>query len=213
MIALLPSTDRASARSWRMHWRVFAHSVLLCLVAALVACSSAGGRLVSAGTDVHPFDLQIDTNMDWARVRLPRVELWTIDGLPLNEFVIVSRVKPNEHVFLDSRERKRRPDGPWYRPGMRPDEIRDVILDALRQQGWSNVSASKLRPAQFGAVPGLRFDAQLTQQNGLRYKATFGAAEHGGRLTHFFWMAPAEYYYDRDIDAVSRMIDTVRFVD
>ena len=213
MKALLLRAIWPAARSWRSRRRVFAHAALFSALIALAACSSAGGRLVSAGTDVHPFDLQIDTNMDWARVRLPRVELWTIDGLPLNEFVIVSRVKPNEHVFLDSRERKRRPDGPWYRPGMRPDEIRDVILDALRQQGWSNVSASNLRPAQFGAVAGLRFDAQLTQQNGLRYKATFGAAERGGRLTHFFWMAPAEYYYARDIDAVSRMIDTLRFVD
>jgi hypothetical protein len=94
---------------------------------------------------------------------------------------------------------------------MRPDEIRDVVLDALREGGWSNVQSSNLRPAIYGGVAGLRFDATMTERNGLIYKGTFGAAEHDGRLTQFFWMAPAEYYYDRDVVAVNKMIDSIRF--
>lgn len=191
----------------------FLRSALLALsLALLAACASGGGRLVSAAEGVRVFDLQFDTSMDWARIRQPRIELWTIDGLPLNEFVVVSKVRPNEHVFLEARERRRRPDGPWYRPGMRPDEIRDVLLDALRQDGWSQVSASNLRPARFGAVAGLRFELQLTHGNGLVYRGTFAAAEHEGKLTHFFWIAPAEHYYGRDIAAVNRMFDSARFV-
>lgn len=193
--------------------RFLARSLLLAAAIVLASCASPGGRLVGAGSRVTVFDLQVDTSLDWARIRRSRIELWTIDGLPLNEFVVVSRVRPGEHVFLAARERKRRPDGPWYRQGMRPDEIRDVILDGLRQQGWTNVSATNLRPARFGSVTGLRFDARLTHQNGLLYQATFGAAEHGGRLTHFFWTAPSEYYYGRDIAAVNHMLDTARFVD
>lgn len=193
--------------------RFLLRATLLAAMILLASCASQGGRLITAGSGVRVFDMQVDTSLDWARMKLPRTELWTIDGLPLNEFVVVSRVKPNEHVFLAARERKRRPDGPWYRPGMRPDEIRDVILDALRQEGWTNVSARNLRPARFGSVAGLRFDAQLTHQNGLRYQGTFGAAEHNGRLTHFFWAAPTEYYYDRDIAAVTRMFDSARFID
>ena len=117
------------------------------LVALLAGCASSG-RLVTAAEGVRVFDLQFDTGLDWARSRQPRVELWTIDGLPLNEFVVISKVRPNEHVFLAARERKSRPDGPWYRAGMRPDEIRDLLLDALRGDGWSHVAASKLRPAR-----------------------------------------------------------------
>ena len=188
-------------------------ALLTLLLVLLTACASGGGRLVTAAAGVRVFDLQFDTSMDWARVRLPRVELWTIDGLPLNEFVVVSKVRPNEHVFLESRERKRRPDGPWYRPGMRPDELRDVILDALRQDGWTRVSSSNMRPARFGSVEGMRFDAQLTHQNGLLYRGTFAAAERNGRLTHFFWIAPAEHYYSRDVAAVNRMFDSARFID
>jgi len=189
-------------------WRLF----LLLIALALTACTGAGGRLVKAENGIEVFDMTLDTGLDWARIKRPRQELWTIDGMPLNRFVVISGIKPNEHVFLLTRERARKPDGPWYRPGMRPDEIRDVVLDALREGGWSNVQSSNLRPANFGSVAGLRFDAVLTEKNGLIYKGTFGAAEHNGRLTQFFWMAPAEYYYDRDIVAVNKMIDSIRFV-
>jgi hypothetical protein len=190
----------------RIVWRTLG----LLLLLALPGCT--GNRLLRANTGIEVFDLQIDTGLDWARTKRPRQELWTIDGMPLNRFVIISGIRPNEHVFLLTHERRRRPDGPWYRPGMRPDEIRDVVLDALREGGWSNVQSSGLRPAKFGSVDGLRFDAVMTERNGLIYKGTFGAAEHNGRLTQFFWMAPAEYYHDRDVAAVNRMIDSIRFV-
>jgi hypothetical protein len=184
----------------------------LLLVLALAACAGPGGRLVKANNGIQVLNIELDTGLDWARIKSPRQELWTIDGMPLNRFVVIANIKPNEHVFLSARERRHRPDGPWYRPGMRPDEIRDVVLDALREAGWSNVQASNLRPASFGGVAGLRFDAVMTEQNGLIYRGTFGAAEHDGKLTQFFWMAPAEHYYDRDIAAVNKMIDSIRFV-
>ena len=187
--------------------------LLLALLLALLAACASSGKLVSAAEGVRVFDLQFDTSLDWARTRESRIELWTIDGMPLNQFVLISKVRPNEHVFLGARERKKRPDGPWYRPGMRPDEIRDVLLDAMRQDGWTQVAASNLRPARFGSVDGLRFDVSLTHVNGLKYRGTFAAAEHGGKLTHWFWMAPAEHYYGRDAAAVERMFASARFVE
>jgi hypothetical protein len=186
---------------------------LLAAMFVLVAACAGGGRLVKAGAGVRVFDLAFDTDLDWARNRWSRFEFWTIDGQPLNEFVVVSKVRPNEHVFLEARERKRRPDGPWYRPGMRPDELRDVLLDAMRQDGWTQVSASHLRPARFGNVDGLRFEIELTHVNGLRYRGMVAAAEHDGKLTHWFWIAPVEYYYGRDAAAVEKMFASARFVD
>jgi len=185
----------------------------LAILLALLAGCSTDRRLVRASDDVRIYDVHFDTDLDWARTRLTRIELWTIDGLPLNEFVLISKVRPGEHVFLAARERKKRPDGPWFREGMRPDEIRDVLLDALRGDGWAQVAASNLRPARYGTVDGLRFDLQATHANGLLYRGTYGAAVHEGRLTHWFWLAPVEHYYGRDVAAVNRMFDSARFVD
>jgi hypothetical protein len=186
---------------------------VLAIASLLVLAGCGGGRLVKADQDIRVFDLRVDTDLDWARWRAPRQEVWTIDGVPLNRFVVFSRIRAKEHVFLESRERWRRPDGPWFRPGMRPDEVRDVVLDALRQDGWARVSATNLRPARYGNADGLRFEAEMTAGNGLLYRGTFGAAERKGRLTLFYWMAPVEYYHGRDVAAVDKMFQTIRFAE
>lgn len=182
------------------------------LFAVLLAACGPERNLIAANNAYNVFDVQLDTSLDWSRAKGTRAEMWTIDGIPLNRFLIIARVKPNEHVYLSSKENKSRPDGPWYRPGMRPDEIRDIIVDALRSGGWTRVSTSNLRPVKFGTVDGLRFEITMTSDSGLIYKGEFGAAEHQGKLTHFSWTAPAEHYYDRDRVAVDKMISSIRFI-
>jgi hypothetical protein len=182
------------------------------LLIVLLAACGPGRKLVVANTGITMLNLRVDTSLDWSREKGPRVEVWTIDGVPLNRFLVVSKIKPNEHVFLAAKERKSRPDGPWFRPGMRPDEIRDVILDAYREGGWSRLTSSNLRPARFGDVDGLRFEVTMTSESGLIYKAQFGAAEVDGKLTHFEWTAPAEHYYDRDAAVVDKMFASIRFI-
>jgi len=185
--------------------------LLLLLLLLLTACASPGGILQHAG-NADVFDMRVDTSLDWSRIKGTRQELWTIDGMTLNSLSIFSGIKPGEHVFLMAREKKSRPDGPWFRAGMRPDEIRDTVLDALRGQGWSNVSADNLRPQRYGDADGLRFELQLTNPDGLVYQGSVAAVERGGKLTVLVWKAPAEYYAGRDEVAVGKMFDSLRFV-
>lgn len=191
--------------------RSLARGALLALALLLVA-GCGGNRLQKAG-GAAVFDLQLETQLDWARIRAPRQEQWTIDGAPLNQLMILSRIKPREHVFLRAKERSWRPDGPWFRAGMRPDEVRDIVLDGLRGAGWANVEGRDLRPVRWGATPGLRFELALDNPNGLVYRGLVTAAERDGRLTLLVWIAPAEHYYGRDAEAVGRMFDSLRFVD
>lgn len=190
---------------------LFRAALLAALIVLLAACAGTGGRLQSAGA-ATVFDMALDTDLDWARVKSRRQELWTIDGAPLNQLSIFSKVRPGEHVFLGARERRARPDGPWFRAGMRPDEVRDVMLDALRGAGWSQVESEKLRPASFGGVPGLRFELSMANGRGLRYRGMAAAAERDGHLTVLVWVAPEEHYYERDAAAVDRMFSSLRFV-
>ena len=185
----------------------FSALLLLCLS----ACVSPGGTLQQAGS-ADVFDMHVDTDLNWSRLKSTRQELWTIDGSALNSLSIFSGDKPGEHVFQMAREKKSRPDGPWFRAGMRPDEIRDIVVDALRGQGWANVESTDLRPHSFGGVDGLRFELTLTNPDGLIYKGTVAAAERNGKLTVLVWKAPAEYYFDRDFTSVGKMLDSIRFV-
>jgi hypothetical protein len=191
--------------------RSLVRGALLALVLVLVAACGSN-RLQKAG-NAAVFDLQLDTQLDWARERAPRLEQWTIDGAPLNQLIIVSRIRPREHVFLSAKESSWRPDGPWFRAGMRPDEVRDIVLDGLRGAGWANVEGRDLRPVRWGGTPGLRFELDLDNPNGLVYRGIVTAAEREGRLTLLVWMAPAEHYYGRDAEAVGRMFDSLRFAD
>lgn len=186
-------------------------TLVVLALALLAGCAGAGGRLQAAGA-ATVFDLRMETSLDWARVHSTRSELWTIDGAPLNQLSIISRVRPGEHVFLGARARRARPDGPWFRAGMRPDEVRDIVLDALRGGGWANVDGERLRPANFSGTPGLRFELSLESGRGLEYRGMAAAAERGGRLTVLVWLAPAEHYYGRDAGAVSAMFDSLAFV-
>lgn len=184
---------------------------LTCLTIVLAACASApGGRLQAKGT-TEVFDMTMETSLDWARIKARRQEIWTIDGVQLNRLVIFSRTKPNEHVFQMLRERKSRPDGPWYRPGMRLDELERLVADGLADQQWVDVTTGNLRPHSFGGVEGLRFDLQMTNPNGLIYQGTAAIAERDQRLTVLVWMAPREHYYGRDAVAVNSMLDGMRF--
>lgn len=186
--------------------------LLLLLFSLLASCATTGpgGKLQRSGSS-KVFDMTLTSDLDWARVKSRREEMWTIDGMMLNRLSIFSNVKPDEHVFQKARERRSRPDGPWFRTGMRLDELQQLVVDGLVDQDWVGVSAMRLRPHRFGGVEGARFDLRLTHPDGLIYEGTAAVAERNGRLTVLLWLAPKEHYFGRDVAAVNAMLDGMRF--
>ena len=182
--------------------------IVCALLSMFAACG--GGRLVQPGT-VEAGDIVVDTPLAWSRFTFSRYQVWTIDGIPLNRLYFIPAVRNGEHVFLERRATKRRPDGPVYRTGMRPDEIRDLLLDAFSEGGAIGVASGELRPARFGDHDGLRFEFQASTDTGLLYRGQALAAERGDTLAIVVWMAPAEFYYGRDIAGVTRLLDSARF--
>jgi len=181
------------------------------LLAACATSTGPGGQLQEAARTVRINELELQSDLAWARIRgQSRLETWTIDGPALNRLLVVTRVKPGEHVFLQGKQRRSRPDGPWYRAGMRPDELRDLVLDGLRQAGWADIASRDLRPASFGGSPGLRFELDAASSSGLRYGGMAAAAAFEGKLYLLLWMAPREHYHDRDAAAVAAMFDRLR---
>ncbi|MBS0193377.1 MAG: hypothetical protein JSR34_03960 [Proteobacteria bacterium] len=199
-----------------IHRTGFIHPIRLALLmlalVLLTACASQGGVLQAAGA-VDVYDMRLNTDLAWSRIKNPlqHEEIWTIDGTALNSLSLFSGIADGQHVFMLGRERSRRPDGPWFHSGMRPEEIRDIVVAAMIRQNMLNVASSNLRPWDFGGVPGLRFEFTATSAEGLIYKGTVAAAQRDGKLDLLLWKAPAEYYYDRDAAAVMKMLDGVRF--
>jgi len=182
----------------------------IALALLLTACASGGGKLQTKG-DATAFDMTFNTSLDWARIKSRRNELWTIDGVALNRLIIFSKIKPGEHVFQLVRERRSRPDGPWYRAGMRLDELQKLVADGFVDQQWVGIQTANLRPHTFGGVEGIRFDVEMTNPDGLIYKGTAAVAERNKFLNVLVWIAPKEYYHGRDVAAVEAMLDGMRF--
>lgn len=183
-------------------------ALLLLALAGLAACAT-GGRLQTAGrTEV--LGMTVETSLDWARYAGSRQEAWTIDGTALNQLRLFTGTRPGEHVFHLGRERRNIPQGAWYQPGLRADELHELLLAALREQGWAAVQSSNLRPARFGSVDGLRFEFSMASQRGLRYAGTAALFERDGKLTTIYWQAPVEHYHPRDAAAVAALIDSIQ---
>ncbi|MEJ7747427.1 MAG: hypothetical protein WKF61_11930 [Luteimonas sp.] len=183
----------------------------VCLVVLLAGCASRGGPLVSPGPNPAGSGLTIDSEMEWTRISTQRFQLWTIDGELLNRLYLVPSVREREYIFLGARQTRRRPDGPFFQPGMRADELRDLIIDGLAASGAINIQASNLRPVDFGGREGLRFEMSLANEEGLKYQGMAAAFEHDRQLALAIFLAPSEHYYPRDAEKVSRMLDTLRW--
>ena len=185
--------------------------MLIATLAVLLAACAAGGPLVTPGAQSVGSRLTIDAGMEWTRMQGMREQLWTIDGPQLNSLHLIPQVREREFIFLGQRQTRRRPDGAFYRRGMRSDELRDLIVDGLRASGAVNVSVSNLRPADFGGREGLRFEMAMDTEAGLKYQAMAAAFEHENGLALALFYAPTEYYYPRDQARVSAMLDTLRW--
>lgn len=181
------------------------------LMALLLAACASGGPLVTPGRTTAGGDLTIEAGMEWARMGGIREQLWTLDGPQLNSLHLIASVREREFIFLGERQTKRRPDGAFYHRGMRPDEVRDLIVDGMRASGAVNVVTTNLRPATFGGRDGLRFEIAMDNEAGLKYRAMAAAFEHEKGLALALFYAPAEYYYPRDEAKVSAMLDTLRW--
>ena len=185
--------------------------IMVAALALLLAACAAGGPLVTPGTQRIGSRLSIDAGMEWTRMQGMREQLWTIDGPQLNSLHLIPQVREREFIFLGQRQTRRRPDGAFYRRGMRSDELRDLIVDGLRASGAVNVAVSNLRPVDFGGREGLRFEIAMATEAGLKYQAMAAAFEHENGLALALFFAPTEYYYPRDQAKVSAMLDTLRW--
>ncbi|MGY0503688.1 hypothetical protein [Luteimonas sp. e5] len=187
------------------------HQLLGVVLMTLLLAACGGAALVKPGANSAGSRLQIDSGMEWTRIHAGRHQIWTMDGELLNRLYLIPAVRPGEFIFLGQRQSSRRPDGAYFHPGARADEIRDLVVDGLAAAGAVGIRSENLRPVNFGKHEGVRFELHLSNQDGLRYRAMVAAFEHDQRLALALFLAPAEYYYPRDEAKVDRMLDSLRW--
>lgn len=180
----------------------------LALVALTAGCGAT--NLVRTGPAEVARTIAVETPVEWARFAAGAsgIEWWTRDGILLNRLQFGAGIEAGQHVFTRRKAPRRQPEGPYFQPGLDANAIAQLIVDAWRADGFVDPAISALRPARFGDAEGLRFEARMSNADGLVYRASVLAAERERRLYYLIYLAPAEYYYERDLGHAERVFET-----
>jgi hypothetical protein len=182
----------------------------LCLL--LAAC--AGFKAVDADKPVNVGDdITIQPQVAWANAFGPGISgtVWTIDGLGLNELRFLTGIVPGRPL-LDV-QGVPRAELVGYNATMLPNDVMDMTVSTLGKLGNQQVRAAALRPAPFGAASGFRFDLAFATKDGLEMKGIALASQRRGKLDVILYIAPAEFYYDRNVQVVERIFASIKVPD
>lgn len=171
--------------------------------AALAGCATGGlvsGSVQNAGATVPLTREWSDITFLMPPPRPRNVKLLSVDGPLLNRLYIAT-LAPGESLL---RPRDRDTPRPTFQSDMSDSEIVEFIIDCVAQE-YQSPEASALRPQNFGAAPGVRFDIATSTAEGLNISGSALAARRGDSLHLMLFLAPAEHYYGALMPDVERM--------
>jgi len=185
--------------------------IALCLALGGCAGGAAGFRTVEAGMTVNVGNnVTVDPQIVWANPFGPGISttVWTIDGFGLNDLRFLMGIKPGNPLTRIAGVEPTEVGS--YSATMLPNDVMDLLATTLGKAGFQQIRTDRLRPAQFGAVQGFRFDLDYLRKSGLQMKAMVLGAQRGETLDLIMFSAPAEYYFDRYAPTVEQVFASVR---
>ena len=82
----------------------------------------------------------------------------------------------------------------------------------IARGGAGEVQASKLRPAQFGSVPGFRFDLTFLSKSGLEMDGLVAAAVIEDKLYLILYTGARIHYYPKYRDHVEQLLASIEMI-
>jgi hypothetical protein len=192
---------------------------ILSLAAAACALAplpvTAGWKLIpkAAPVAVAKSGMTVTPGEDWNRWSVrpsKRGEIWTLDGVSLNELSFFAGVLPGEPIY---RERSRKDEPlPKFDAAMLAPEIVQAVEGSHRiLLRTSLFEVGEVAPATLGGHPGVRFTySYAVQDEDVRRRGEARAAIVEGRLYLVTFAAPAIHYFDAGIAEARRVMDSAR---
>lgn len=186
--------------------------------AALLACSSAavaGWKVMpnGAAVAVAKSSLTITPKSDgnrWSRRPSAKGEIWTLDGVALNELSFFAGVVSGESLFKE-RNKKDKPL-PKFNANMLAPDIAQMFESSLRiVLETSLFQIDSVEPAKLAGNEGVRFTYHYTvQADEVRRMGEARAAIIKGKLYLINFAAPEIHYYDAGIEEARVIMDGAR---
>lgn len=172
--------------------------------AAVVVSGCAGGAV--SGAYNKGGDYSVALGRPWSDIssmlpnRPPNVRMLSIDGPLLNRLYLAG-LRPGQSLLKPS---DRDTPIPTYRADMNDSEMVEFVIDCVALE-YQSPEATSLRPQNFGAAPGVRFDITTRTSSGLNMSGSALVARAGDRLNLVLFLAPSEHYYGAllaDVEAI-----------
>ena len=186
------------------------------LLAALPASPAfAGWKLArqATATTVAKGRLAVTPAEGWNRWSfrpIKKSEVWTLDGVALNELYFVSGLIPGEPLYRDIAKKER--PLPKMGAGMQLTDIPDFVENSMRVSLKTSVfRMTNVEPARFAGHDGVRFTYEYAvEESPLIRKGMASGTIIGGQLHLIAFTAPATYYFDRDRAKIETILASAR---
>ena len=187
----------------------------LALAMAPAAPAWAGWKLIDAGTAVivAKSRLRVTATEDWNRSTarpIKKGEVWTLDGVSLNELYFISGLATGETMFRDARKKER--PLPAFRASAQLTAIPEFVESSTRiVLNTSVFEMQGVEPTTLAGHPGVRFTYQYAVEGSPLMRKGLGVGTIvDGQLHLITYTAPAVYFFDRDAPKVEAIIASAR---
>ena len=171
----------------------------------MAGCASA--KLVQGPYDAGAYSVTLSRPWTETLTRQPKnMRLLTVDGALLNRLHFYSGLAEGDAlIYVRDRDTPR----PTYRADMTESELVELVVDSLATE-LQAPEATNLRPQNFGAASGIRFDLAAQTSAGLDISGTALVAQADGKLNVILYLAPSEHYYGSLLQSVESAFASAR---
>lgn len=185
----------------------------LAVLVVLTACT-AYSLVPVATTDVANF--RVENDIAWNKANKLRVEstaplaLWTADGPALNYMLFVGGVKDGGYV-LRQMGATETVNNLTFRNGMTATEIVELWEASMTKFNTTSIAkGSNIQPANFGGIPGFKFDFQYVAKDEVDRSGIGYAAVKDARLYLIFFSGAKLHHYPLRVENARRIMETAK---
>lgn len=177
-------------------------AIVAFVVLLLTACASFFSA-VGPGQVTIKDRITVNATSPWNRYDVSASdfsEMWTTDGLPLDNLWFYAGVPDGEPLkrTYDSRQKKL----PKFQAGMTPTEVVEMMETYITADG-STFKLERLAPATLAGGPGFRFDFRiLRKQDEVELRGVGFASIQREKLYMMLYTAPSTYYFQKNLTRI-----------
>ena len=149
----------------------------------------------------------------WNHINAPGLgpaQVWTMEGLPVDQLLVYSGLKDGEAVHAQYRGPGPEKKAFEFRSKMEPGEIAALFEGMLSRDG-STYKLVKLEPATFGGTRGFRFEYALTRKvDNVQLSGVGYGSVNRGELFALVYMAPRLAFFARHAPTVEAIAKSAR---